>query len=63
MANVIITRNRPYELVVDIKQPNSPTGATLPTDAVAKFYIIEKGIGGKAILISDMERIYPDEFT
>ena len=63
MANVIITRNRPYELLVDVKQPNSPTGATLPLDAAAKFYIIEKGIGGKAILISDMERVYPDEVT
>ncbi len=63
MANVIITRNRPYELLVDVKQPNSPTGATLPADAAAKFYIIEKGIGGKAILISDMVRVYPDEAT
>jgi len=59
MANVIITRNRPYELLVDVKQPNSPTGATLPIDASAKFYIIEKGIGGKAILISEMERVLP----
>ncbi len=57
MASVIITRGRPYELVVDIKQPNSPTGATLPVDATAKFHIIEKGIGGKSILVSDMVRI------
>jgi len=57
MANVIITRGRPYELVVDVKQPNSPTGAVLPADATAKFHIIEKGIGGKSLLISDMVRI------
>ena len=63
MANVIITRGRPYELLVDVKQPSSPTGATLPEDAAAKFYIIEKGIGGKAILISDMERILPATVT
>ena len=59
MANVIITRNRPYELLVDIKQPNSPTGATLPYDAAAKFYIVEKGIKGKAIIISEMTRVMP----
>ena len=59
MANVIITRGRPYELLVDIKQPNSPTGATLPVDAIARFHIIEKGIGGKSILISTMERVLP----
>ena len=59
MAKVIITRNRPYELLVDVKQPNSPTSATLPADASAKFYVIEKGIGGEAILIKDMERVYP----
>ena len=63
MAKVIITRNRPFELIVDVKQPNSPTGATLPADATAKFYIIEKGVGGKAILISDMERILTDPVT
>jgi len=57
MANVIITRNRPYELIVDVKQPNSPTGATLPIDATAQFHIIEKGIGGKSIIVSDMIRI------
>ena len=57
MAKVIITRGRPYELLVDIKQPNSPTGVTLPVDATAKFHIIEKGIGGKSLLVSDMTRV------
>ncbi len=59
MAQVIITRNRPYELLVDVKQPSSPTGAILPVDAVAKFHIIEKGIDGESILVSDMIRVLP----
>ena len=60
MAKIIITRGRPYEMLVDIKQPNSPTGATLPADAIAEFHIIEKGVGGKSLLVKAMTRVLPN---
>ncbi len=57
MAKVIITRGRPYDLLVDMKQPSSPVGAELPATATAKFYLMDKTTGGKIILTKDMERI------
>ncbi len=58
MAKVIITRGRPYELMVDLKQPGSPTTAQLPADATAIFYMMQKGIGCKSnILNKAMERV------
>jgi len=56
MAKVIITRNRPYDLTIDIKQPDSPTSAELPVDAIATFYIIDKS-QNKALLSKEMTRL------
>jgi len=56
---VIITRNRPYDLIVDVKQPQSPTLAELPLDAVANFIIIDKS-SNKALINKEMIRIDTD---
>ena len=55
MAKIVITRNRPYDLTVDIKQPDSPTSAELPVDAIATFYLIDKE-SNTAILSKEMIR-------
>ena len=57
MAKVIITRGRPYELMVDLKQPSSPTAAQLPGDATAVFYLMEKGGNCTQLLAVPMERV------
>ncbi len=57
MAKVIITRGRPYELMVDLKQPGSPTVAQLPSDATATFYLIEKGGECTQLLNEVMTRV------
>jgi hypothetical protein len=59
MAKVIITRNRPYDLTVDIKQPDSPTSAELPIDAVATFYVIDKDTN-TALITKEMTRLDTD---
>ena len=58
MAKVIITRGRPFELMVDVKQPQSPTPAQLPVTATAVFHLMEKGTqAGGSILVKDMVRV------
>ena len=57
MAKVIITRGRPYELMVDLKQPASPTAAQLPSDAIATFYLIQKGGDCTQLINKTMSRI------
>ena len=56
MAKVIITRNRPYDLTIDVKQPNSLTSAELPVDAIATFYLIEKATN-TAVITKQMTRV------
>ncbi len=60
MAKVIITRGRPFELMVDVKQPESPTPAQLPETATAVFHLMEKGTQtGGSLIVKDMVRV-PD---
>ena len=56
---ITITRNRPYDLVVNIKQPQSTTIAELPVDAVATFYIISKS-DNKLLVKKQMTRLDTD---
>ena len=56
---ITITRNRPYDLIVNIKQPQSTTIAELPTDAIAKFYIISKA-DNKLLIEKQMTRLDTD---
>ena len=56
MEKIIITRKRPYDLTVVIKQPSSPTQAELPVDAVATFYIIDKNTN-EAVINKEMVRL------
>ena len=56
MEKIIITKNRPYDLTVVIKQPSSPTQAELPVDAVGTFYIIDKDTN-EAAVVKEMVRL------
>ena len=55
IQRMTITRGRPYEALINIKQPNSPTSAILPDGATADFSIISKK-DGALLLTSSMVR-------
>ena len=59
MDKIIITKNRPYDLTVNVKQPSSPTPAELPVDAIGTFYIIDKR-SNKAVISKQMTRLDVD---
>jgi hypothetical protein len=55
MAKIQITKNRPYELVVVVKQPGSLTPLEMSPNATAKFYLVEKSSNVK-LIEKNMER-------
>lgn len=57
MADIIITKGRPYELVFEMKAPNSPTEEILPDDAVAIMHIISKEKLGTSVIVKEMTRV------